>query len=53
MDIHYGIIIKIHYNFEINNLDTYNLKIIGKKYCDNNTNNVINNKNPYVNWFKK
>lgn len=35
-----------YYNLEINNLDTYNLKIIGKKYCDNNTNNVINNKNP-------
>lgn len=39
----------INYNLEINNLDTYNLKIIGKKNCENKINNRIINKKPYVN----
>ena len=38
-----------NYNFEINNLDTYNLKICGKKYCANNTNKIVTNAKPYTN----
>ncbi len=37
----------------MNNLDTYNLKIIGKKIVDNNVNNTTINNKPYVNWFIK
>jgi hypothetical protein len=40
------ITIIINYNLEINNLDTYNLKIIGKNNCENKINNRIINKKP-------
>ena len=42
-----------YYNLEINNLETYNFKIIGKKISENNTNKITINNKPYVKRFIK
>lgn len=48
-----GLYYYYYYNLEINNLETYNFKILGKKNWENNNNNTVINNKPYVNWFKK